>query len=541
MLVLGLFVGACSSAGTPLPGGADAQEANVDAARPDGAANRDAASSPDGTNAADTLSDAPSFADASEDVASGMDTAPGVDAGSGMDGPAGVVSDGSNADRAADLGADLPADAGAILDGAADVGAPAAAFAGYLDAWQAAYTARLVACFHASAEALAVAPAPETPELGPSLRLGLARFDPAAAEACLSALRAGSCDAILALGYAADDGWRAGFPACKGVITGQLGSGAACLAHEDCSVAGEVCFGDLLCGGPSCVADLPPPPLGAPCEDQRCAADAVCGPNPLPAGPEQCHLRGTDGAPCDADTTCASGFYCSFGRLGDALGACRAIKAGGACSGSWSCPAGLACIGATAAKTGTCQAGRGIGEICTVQGVDQLGRVFHECATSLICADADGGGPHCLAGSRIGGRCGALPVTGEKLALVPCLEGFCDTGAATADSASGTCRARRGQGETCAQDGSCAKGLICGPASLGAVDTCGLPAPPLAIGSPCDPAAEGCTEGAYCRPASEGADTGTCQPRKKIGEACLERVDQCETLSGCQEGVCTRC
>jgi hypothetical protein len=540
LLVLGLFVSACSSAGTPLPGagGADAQEASVDAAVRDAATNRDTATSPDGAVSGDAAADARSIVDAIADVAPGADVTPDVDGSPTMDAPAvDPITDGAPADRPADL----PADVGSTLDGGGDVAAPAAAFAAYLDGWQAVYAGRLVACFHASAEALAVAGAPETTELGPSLRLGLATFDPAAAEACLGALRAGSCDEILALGYADFDGWRAGFPACKGVVTGLRGSGATCLAHVDCSTPGEACFGDLACGGPTCVADLPPPPLGAPCENLRCAADAVCGPNPLPGGPEQCHLRGTDGALCDADTTCASGFYCSFAGLGDALGACRAIKVGGACNGSWGCPARLACLGAGAGKMGKCQAGRGTGEPCTVQGVDESGNVFHECATSLVCADSDGSGPHCVAGSRIGGRCGALPVTGNTLALVRCLEGFCDYGGPAADPAYGTCRAPHAQGEACTADPECAQGLVCGHASTGAGATCAPPGPPPPIGSPCAAAAEGCAEGDYCRPASEGAETGTCQPRKATGDTCIDHVDQCEALSGCQDGVCTRC
>src|SRR6185369_5244533 len=111
-----------------------------------------------------------------------------------------------------------------------------------------------------------------------------------------------------------------------------------------------------------------------------------------------------------------------------------------------------------------------------------------------------------------------------------------DYGVPASDPAHGTCRARHVQGEACTEDATCAKGLVCGAAG-----SCAPPAPPPPIGSACEPASEGCAEGDYCRPTSEGAETGTCQPRKKIGETCIEGVDRCEALSGCQAGVCTHC
>jgi hypothetical protein len=537
LVVASLFVIACSNESTPLPGpdGVDAR-ATADGPAPDTATSRDTARSPD-TSGADAA-DLPGVDAGAADTA-GVDGPATVDAAAGADAPAVDGSGDAGAVDRVDLGTDLAADAGGDLP--ADTGPAAAAFESYLRDWEAAYAARLVACFHASAEAIAAGPTPETPELGRSLRLGLATFDATAAAACLAAVRAGSCEEILALGYAEGDGWHVAFPACKGVITGHVTSGAPCFAATDCTVPGETCFGDVACGGPTCVADLPPPPLGAPCENQRCAPDAVCGPNPLPDGPEQCHLRGGDGAACDADGSCATGFYCAFAGLNDGLGICRAVKPGGACSGSWGCPRLLACIGAGAGKMGTCQAGRGAGEVCTLQGVDQNGRVFHECAASLVCADSNGSGPHCVAGSRLGGRCGALPVTGDILALVPCLEGFCDDAASTTDPKSGTCRALRARDAGCMADRECAAGLVCGRTAPAAADTCLPPAPPVPIGSTCVPAAEGCVEGAFCRPAGEGAESGTCQPLRKTGETCIEGVDQCELLNSCQEGVCTRC
>jgi hypothetical protein len=204
----------------------------------------------------------------------------------------------------------------------------------------------------------------------------------------------------------------------------------------------------------------------------------------------------------------------------------------------------LACVGAAAGTKGTCQAGRAIGETCTAQGDDGNGVVFHDCAFSLVCADLDGKGPRCLAGSKLEGPCGLYKVVADTFVTVPCLEGACEPGDADGGASRGVCKPLRKAGAPCDGDEQCERPLVCGLVAPATMATCQGQGAPLPIGSPCVAFADDCVKGAFCRPDPTDAgesQLGKCQPLRKVGESCVENVDQCETLSGCVEGMCRRC
>lgn len=416
----------------------------------------------------------------------------------------------------------------------------------FLSDLEAHYKARRASCFGGPIERLNNPPVAVLPDDGvsPSLRLGLQRFDEAAARTCLATAATTSCARIadmLARTGPADP--VAGVEVCWGVLSGSVAPGSLCLRPQDCQSPDQfTCDGSNACQvctprarhklGEDCLAGEPNCPVGA-----------ACRPDPAPSLASSCQPLGLDGERCHEDHECAAGLFCTPLRPDAILdGICRPETLGKPCAGSWECLFVHACIGAAPGKAGTCQIGKGVGEPCSIHGRGVNDIAYSDCGDLLDCLDLDGKGPRCVAGAKIGAACGPVGPS-PKDGWVVCIEGHC-----TATSTSpGSCERHRILGEPCEDETNCDSGLACPAAGPGA-KTC-TPPRHLATGEKCSfGGAPYCAKDLYCAFPPDFDELnpnvppdGTCAPQRKIGETCRASIDLCEPLAKCIVGICKPC
>jgi hypothetical protein len=383
---------------------------------------------------------------------------------------------------------------------------------------------------------------------------GRTAFDQDAADACLAAIQAASCNDIageLAAGNSVPRPWIAGMAVCGRVIVGLVPPGGACLDSLECQSPQRYgCTSDPgRCGG-HCQLAGTFGEAGADCAvaGLYCKEGLVCDADPLPDGPARCKVRGDDGAPCRNDDTCLPGFFCQRKTITDAqqfaVGACRRVQPGTACSGSWACPRSYACLGASPSTGGMCGAGRTIGQPCVVQAPGGYQGAFSDCAWGLRCVDIDGGGLRCFGGNPIGGSCGGAESPGRTAPW--CADGYCDP-------AAGICRGPRSTGQTCSVAMTCAAPSEC-RVPEGSPAICIDPPKQQPLGGAClGNDSRECPFLSFCRPTAlaTGHTNGTCTGFRKAGESCTGNWNDCENADGCPErcealtdcvnGVCVTC
>jgi hypothetical protein len=250
-------------------------------------------------------------------------------------------------------------------------------------------------------------------------RAGKARFDAAAAKVCLDAVAAIACNDIANAPATLND-------ACQPVFTGTLADG-------------ERCISDLECGAHSLCAQ----------------ATSDCAGTCTPAVPA-----------CNFDRQCLSGQLCDLEmQLTGGNGTCATAilpgAAGQPCGTGERCQPDLTCI--SSACTPLPKAGEPCG----------TGNPFFACASGLVCAHPDTGGPTCMEPAARGASC---QVRDQCAAMFSSL--VCDAGA--------------GRCVDWATGGSCT---------------------------------DGCPYTAYCDPSA-----GTCKPDTPAGQICDDNSGECGVL-----------
>jgi hypothetical protein len=152
----------------------------------------------------------------------------------------------------------------------------------------------------ASCQNMAAAVAQKNNTIDAAIAAGFAKFDAAAAAACLDAYRTlySSCDQPASI----DPG------ACSNLVYGTLPIGAACMSD----LSGARCGAGLYCSAPTgntgvCAAQ---PAVGGDCSSAKCTAGVVCLPNkrcgtPLASGQactgnDQCQTNNCANSVCSA-------------------------------------------------------------------------------------------------------------------------------------------------------------------------------------------------------------------------------------------------
>jgi hypothetical protein len=208
--------------------------------------------------------------------------------------------------------------------------------------------------------------------------------------------------------------------------------GGTCRSF-DATFIGQECMGDSYCkSGPNeacdgtCTAFAT---LGQPCDllnDVRCTQTLTCD-----SAMKKCVMpppAAGAGATCDAQTSCARGFYCDHGADGGASGTCQAQKTSGPCATTDACKLPYRCAGPAGATV--CAAPKPVGDACT-PGQSECD-LFGYCGPGSKCTDTY---------VAVGQPCGRIG--GENYA---CASGeYCDGPVLQG----GTCRAQKQPGEAC--------------------------------------------------------------------------------------------
>jgi hypothetical protein len=460
-----------------------------------------------------------------------------------------ILADGAGVDRApgdADTDAIVSGLDGMAGDSSDDPGAAvqAKAYQFFRDL-EAQFKARRVSCFGTPIALLNKRPAAVLPVDGvdPSLRLGLQRFDEAAAQTCLATLATISCARIAdMLTRTGPQDSIAGVEVCRGVLSGTVAPGSFCLRTEDCQSPDQVCDGRDVC---QVCTPHARGKLGDVCLPgaQDCPLGADCRPDPAPSSASSCQPLGRDGERCHEDFECVAGLFCARDRPGGLLdGVCSPEILGKACVGDWDCLYFHACVGAAPGKTGTCQMGKGVGEPCSIYDPSGHSYPYSDCADQLDCSDLDGKGLRCVSGVEVGATCGPVALS-PKGGYVDCADSHCTA----TGGGQGSCERYRTQGESCRNEGDCELGLDCPAAGPGA-RTC-TPPRHLVTGEKCAFGGGAyCTQDLYCAYPPEFDEfnpavpsEGKCAPQRKVGETCRASIDRCEPLAKCIAGICKPC
>jgi hypothetical protein len=280
-------------------------------------------------------------------------------------------------------------------------------------------------------------------------RAGKARYDGAAARACLDAIGALACgDAPNARDVLAD--------VCQAVFTGTLADGDRCIS-------------DLECGADSFCST---PPSSSPC-DGTCTA----------AGPA-----------CNADRQCPSGQACDWNKATTtSFGSCVTLVPPGAsgepCGTNLRCQTDLTCV-----SPNTCAPLPQAGASC-----DRNGNPFTFCEYGLVCAhSADMLTTMCMQPATKGASCQAPDQCGARFTSSICDDtqhrcvdwaagGPCSAGCpytAYCDSSSSTCKPDLPPGSACGTGGvECGMlGFECRSADQASlIGTCTSMAPPTCV------------------------------------------------------------
>lgn len=271
---------------------------------------------------------------------------------------------------------------------------------------------------------------------------GTATYHGDQAQACLDALEALGCDALLANSL----------PECEAAFEGTVSAGG------DCSYDVE------------CVDDL------------YCSIDGSC--------PGTCTARGGSGADCDDDGHCQDGLYCE----GDTSNCKSPAGAGDDCgeAAEAECAPGLMCLGEDGQEgiPGSCSSPTEVfvgqvgdscdiftgpwceaGAHCAVVEVAGPGSLVFECvATAASGGDCHPAAPDMCTASEfcdvpaqsIDGTCTAIPQDGE-----PCADSWTKKCDLYHRCVNGTCHGMEENGGTCVADEVCyssnCDGGVCGP------------------------------------------------------------------------------
>lgn len=251
-------------------------------------------------------------------------------------------------------------------------------------------------------------------DLEAAVAAGLVRYSGTAAELCLKALAAQSCDSASRDGRLVPD-------VCRSVFTGFSSAGEDCVSDEECEsgVCVNPACGQLCCRG-VCREKRAPKPVGGPCElDGDCVHDLACGRDGV------CHVLGGEGDLCDDDNECAYG---------------------------------SACIGPSELMAGNCRKQPLLGEVCLYQRCAELGAI---CAGTCVpiglagspCVSAKDCSPFTLCDSDLQ-RCVEVPTLGEPCSTICAGESWCD-------GLTHACADPKPNGEPCSASDQCAS-LFCG-------------------------------------------------------------------------------
>jgi hypothetical protein len=416
----------------------------------------------------------------------------GVDAGTPEDaGPVGVVDAGAPFDGG-DAGGETcpevdagPFDAGALLvfDGGPgfDAGTLALAYAHYFNA----FCQTLVRCQQISdeqfcvsfyAQALGTTDFNSPGALEAAVAAGKAAFNVDEAVACIAGAATAAC-ANAEVGLSST--------ACRGMVTGTVAPGGACLHNQECANANAVCQPTGATGGCSgvCVIDC-----GSAAD---CPTGLACDPSTRECVAIPCSTTSDCGA--DAGLTCdTDGGFCVDPPLPGAGEPCAALG---------NCAAGAVC--------------NNFDNICTeLAGSGQMCFGSNSCVSGLQCAILPSGSAECEGPAAPGESCD------------PTVASACAGGLQCLTSPSGvTCQPSGFEGQACSgAPGSCACDLLCENITNGA-GTC---LPPALLGESCDITVAGsCAAGLTCIP--DSADSGsTCWPLASLGDSCVS-LYQCGT------------
>ena len=234
-------------------------------------------------------------------------------------------------------------------------------------------------------------------DLRKGIEAGRIVYDEARADTCFTKAEAAACADFFGSHFFDED------PDCEAMFQGTVALGGGCLGDDECEDPGASCAGASGTELGTCKA---PPGAGEPCQNGLCGPGLTCR---LDEGMLKCVAPTADGAACDLDIDCQSG-YCDF-----QAGICAApAPVGGACAVNAGCASGYCDVGA-----GMCAAKKADGAACMTSV---------ECASGF-CDDAAGMGA-CAPTKPDGATC---------MVSAECTSGFCDAGACSPSTGAPVC------------------------------------------------------------------------------------------------------
>jgi hypothetical protein len=250
----------------------------------------------------------------------------------------------------------------------------------------------------------------ETPSLSAAIDADKVSYDEDAAQRCIDAYGALSCDETLL----PDDA----LAECDDVLTGRLHKGEVCAFDAECvsdHCTSSSCS-DACCSG-TCADPIVYPGIGDPCTS-LCEDGAYCGAD------STCHALLPVGASCDMVSLCGRALYCA-GLSGTGSGVCTPLPhEAEACEGS--------CAELGTICNGTCVAAGLAGDPC---------ELAYDCSELYTCT---------------GGVCGDYPSLGMACTTECSGASFCDDG---------TCVEQQANGADCLYGEAC-KTHYCGDAGV---------------------------------------------------------------------------
>jgi hypothetical protein len=251
-------------------------------------------------------------------------------------------------------------------------------------------------------------------DLAAAVARGIVRYSGPAADECLAALAAQSCDT-------SSRDARTQPAACAEMFRGSVKTGDACALDEECASG--------VCALPTC--------------NQACCTGT-------------CHARRASaiGDACELDVDCTGDAFCGGDKLCHALGA-----VGIDCERDNECDYGLACIGPSQLMPGNCRAQPRIGEPCLYLRCGELGATCTAGTCVALglpgapCTSAKDCSPFAVCDTSTG-ACATVPSLGEPCTVGCAGEAWCDA------SDTHLCSTPKPINSMCSSDDQCAS-LFC--------------------------------------------------------------------------------
>lgn len=240
--------------------------------------------------------------------------------------------------------------------------------------------------------------------LGQDVASGEVSYDGTAARACVDAINGlSACTRTAYAGVASG-------PACNTIFTGTVAVGGACFFSEECVGGGTClrtasCTSDQCCAG-TCQAPEVTVPLGGSCSPGAtvCATGAVCITDAT-SGSATCGKPVAAGGACTSTSVCAAGLYCDVA----ATMTCKApVATGGACNPSLDSQDCDNEFDRCDSNTSICTSPLSVGSACSPS-------TTATCVDYAICDVTSG---TCVARPVVGAACSASTPS--------CLGGSCD-------------------------------------------------------------------------------------------------------------------